>query len=237
MQTDVTLTATGGVSYPGVLTVPDGAEGPGPALVMIYEAFGMTDEMRRVARDLAAEGYVVLIPDLFARSTPRALCVMRTMRTMMRGEGRELHDIEAARRWLAARPEVDADRIGAIGFCMGGSFALMMARTGLYKVSAPFYGMTDDLPRACPIVASYGGRDLSTRGKAEKITTQLEQLGLPHDVKVYPEAGHSFMTRTDGVMGRLGPYLPLRAEYHEASAKDAHRRIVAFFEEHLAAPA
>jgi carboxymethylenebutenolidase len=235
VQTDVTLTATGGTPYPGVLTVPDGAQGPLPALVMIYEVFGMTDEMRRVARDLAAEGYVVLIPDLFARSAPRALCVLRTMRTVARGEGAELDDIEAARQWLAARPEVDAGRIGAIGFCMGGSFALMMARTGLYKVSAPFYGTVPDLPRACPIVASYGGRDLATRGSAEKLTARLDELGEPHDVEVYPGAGHSFMTRTGGVMGRVGPYLPLRAEYHEPSAEDAFRRITAFFREHLAA--
>jgi carboxymethylenebutenolidase len=235
MQTDVTLTATGGAPYPGVLTVPDGAEGPLPALVMIYEAFGMTDEMRRVARDLAAEGYVVLIPDLFARSAPRALCVMRTLRTMTRGEGPELDDIEAARRWLAERPEVDADRIGAVGFCMGGSFALMLARTGLYKVSAPFYSsVLPELPSACPVVASFGGRDRTTRGHADKLTARLDKLGEPHDVKVYPEAGHSFMTRTGGTMGRLAPHLPLHAEYHEPSAEDAFRRITAFFREHLA---
>jgi carboxymethylenebutenolidase len=235
MQTDVTLTASGGTPYPGLLTVPDGAEGPLPALVMIYEAFGMTDEMRRVARDLAAEGYVVLIPDLFARSAPRALCVMRTLRTMSRGEGPELDDIEAARGWRAERPEVDGDRIGAVGFCMGGSFALMMARTGLYKVSAPFYSSAlPDLPRACPGVASFGGRDRTTRGHADKLTARLDELGEPHDIKVYPAAGHSFMTRTTGLAGRFGPYSPLHAEYHEPTAEDAFRRITAFFREHLA---
>jgi carboxymethylenebutenolidase len=153
---------------------------------------------------------------------------------MMRGEGKELHDIEAARRWLADRPEVDADRIGAIGFCMGGSFALMMARTGLYKVSAPFYSSAlPELPRACPIVAGFGGRDRSTRGHAEKLTARLDQLGEPHDIKVYPDAGHSFMTRTEGLMGRVVPHSPIHAEYHEPSAADAFRRITAFFEEHL----
>jgi carboxymethylenebutenolidase len=234
MQTEVTLTAGGGVQYPGVLTVPDDADGPRPALLMIYEAFGMTDEMKRVAGDLAAEGYVVLIPDLFARSSPRALCVARTMRTMMRGEGPELHDLETARRWLAERPEVDADRIGAIGFCMGGSFALMLARTGLYKVSAPFYSSAlPELPRSCPVVASFGGRDRTTAGHAEKITNRLDELGVPHDVKVYPDAGHSFFTRTEGVKAKILPRMPLHAEYHEPSAKDAHERIVAFFGEHL----
>lgn len=238
MQTEVTLTGAGGVEFPGVLTVPDSPPAadptPGPALVLIYEVFGMTEEMKRVARDLAAEGYVVLIPDLFAAAGPKPLCVMRTLRTMIRGEGRALHDLEGARRWLAARPDVDADRIGTIGFCMGGSFALLLARTGLYKVSAPFYPTSVDLPRACPVVASYGGRDRITRGGAEKLTARLDELGEPHDVKVYPDAGHSFFTRTDGLMGRLGPHLPLRAEYHEPSAHDAHRRILAFFREHLA---
>jgi carboxymethylenebutenolidase len=234
MQTEVTLTGAGGVRYPGVLTVPDGPDrAPAPALLMIYEALGMTEEMKRVARELAAEGYVVLIPDLFAAAGPKPLCVMRTMRTMMRGEGRALHDLENARRWLAARPEVDADRIGAIGFCMGGSFALLLARTGLYKVSAPFYPQAVDLPRACPVVASFGGRDRTTRSFVDKLTTRLDELGEPHDVQVYPDAGHSFFTRTDGVMGRLGPHLPLRAQYHEPSARDAHRRILAFFREHL----
>jgi carboxymethylenebutenolidase len=237
MQTEVTLNGAGGVQFPGVLTVPDAPSdaGPtrGPALVLIYEVFGMTEEMKRVARDLAAEGYVVLIPDLFAAAGPKPLCVMRTMRTMMRGEGKALHDLENARRWLVTRPEVDADRIGAIGFCMGGSFALLLARTGLYKVSAPFYPQAVDLPQACPVVASFGGRDRTTVKFADTLTTRLDELGQPHDVQVYPEAGHSFYTRTDGLMGRLGPHLPLRAEYHEPSARDAHRRILAFFREHL----
>ena len=75
---------------------------------MIYEAYGTTDEMRRVARDLAAGGYPRLIPDLFARGRVSALCVARAVRTVRRGAGRELDDIEARRRWLAER-EYHAD--------------------------------------------------------------------------------------------------------------------------------
>jgi carboxymethylenebutenolidase len=235
MQVETVFPTSDG-TMPAVLTLPDGAQGPVPGLLMIYEIFGMSDEMRRVARDLAAEGYAVLIPDLFARGRVRALCVAATMRTMVTGSGAAMDDLEAARRWLADRPEVDGTRLGTIGFCMGGSFALLLARTGLYKVSAPFYGRPPDLPRSCPVVASFGGRDLGMRGAPEKLTADLDAAGVPHDVKVYPDAGHSFFTRTPGLTGQLVRRLPIHAEYHEASAQDAHRRVVAFFREHLGAP-
>ena len=234
MQVETVFPTSDG-TMPAVLTLPDGAQGPVPGLLMIYEIFGMSDEMRRVARELAAEGYAVLIPDLFARGRVRALCVAATMRTMVNGSGAAMDDLEAARRWLADRPEVDGTRLGTIGFCMGGSFALLLARTGLYKVSAPFYGRPPDLPRSCPVVASFGGRDLGMRGAPEKLTADLEAAGVPHDVTVYPDAGHSFFTRTPGLKGQLVRRLPIHAEYHEASAQDAHRRVVAFFREHLAA--
>jgi carboxymethylenebutenolidase len=233
MQVEIDFPALDGTLMPGVLTVPDDIGGPVPGLLMIYEIFGMTEEMYRVARELGAEGYAVLIPDLFARGSLRALCVAATMRTMVTGHGPAMDDLEAARRWLADRPEVDGTRIGAIGFCMGGGFALLLARTGLYKVSAPFYGRPPELPRSCPVVASFGGRDLAMRGVAEKLTTDLGALGVPHDVKVYPQAGHSFFTRTPGLKGQVVRRLPIHAEYHEPSATDAHRRVVAFFREHL----
>ena len=235
MQVETVFPTSDG-TMPAVLTLPDGAQGPVPGLLLIYEILGMSDEMRRVARDLAAEGYAVLIPDLFARGRVRALCVAATMRTMVTGSGAAMDDLEAARRWLADRPEVDGTRLGTIGFCMGGSFALLLARTGLYKVSAPFYGRPPDLPRSCPVVASFGGRDLGMRGAPEKLTADLDAAGVPHDVKVYPDAGHSFFTRTPGLTGQLVRRLPIHAEYHEASAQDAHRRVVAFFREHLGAP-
>jgi carboxymethylenebutenolidase len=84
------------------------------------------------------------------------------------------------------------------------------------------------------VVASFGGRDAGTRGVPEKLTADLDDLGVPHDIKVYPDAGHSFFTRTPGLTGAAARRAPIHAEYHEASAADAHRRIVAFFAEHLA---
>lgn len=235
MQTDVTFHCDDGFAMPGVLTTPNSvSEVPRPGMLLIYEALGMNDEMARVARDLADEGWTVLIPDLFARgATP--VCVARCLKTVATGKGAPLDDLDAARRWLAALPGVDGERMGVIGFCLGGGFALLLAMTGKYQASAPFYGIAPkQMPRSCPVVASYGGRDLVLTKDPDRLRANLERLDVPHDVKVYPEAGHSFHTQAPGrVTEMIGPYTPLRIGYDEPSARDAHRRVVAFFRKHL----
>lgn len=237
IESDVAIPSLNGGQLPGFLARPEDSAGTGrhPALVMVYEAFGMTSEMRRIARELAAQGYTVLVPDLFARGKVRALCVAATMATMLRGRGAALGDLESARRWLAAQPTVEPRRIGTIGFCMGGGFALLLAGTGMYRVSAPFYGRAPlPLERACPVVASFGGRDRGTPSAyPQQLTAELDRHGVAHDVKTYPEAGHSFMTRGEGAAAKVMPHLPIHAEYHEPSATDAMSRVLAFFREHL----
>lgn len=235
MQTDVTFRCDDGFAMPGVLTTADGGDGePRPGLLMIYEVLGMNQEMARVARNLSAEGWTVLIPDLFSRG-PKPICIARCIRTIMAGKGPQLSDLEAARRYLVERAEVDAQRVGAIGFCMGGGFALLLATTGRYQASAPFYGIAPkEMSQSCPVVASYGGRDLALRKDPERLRENLTGLGVPHDVKVYPDSGHSFYSKAPGkVTEMLGPYTPMRVAYHESNAEDAHRRVVSFFREHL----
>ncbi|MBA2323757.1 MAG: dienelactone hydrolase family protein [Pseudonocardiales bacterium] len=235
MQSDVHFTCDDGLFMPGLLTTPTIEQsGPRPGLLLIYEAFGMNDEMARVAAELSDEGWTVLIPDLFARGR-KPFCVVRCLRAMMTGEGAALDDLEAARRWLAELPEVDADRIGVVGFCMGGGFALLLAMTGKYRASAPFYGHAPKrMPASCPVVGSYGEKDITLRSAPATLERNLERLGVAHDIKTYPEVGHSFFTRPHNrVMEMVGPYTPLHLGYDETSAKDAHERVVAFFREHL----
>ena len=92
-------------------------EGPHPGVVVLHESFGLNDDMRRIARRFAGAGYCALAPDLYSHGS-RIVCLSRVMVDMLRGSvAREISDIRAARDVLAARPEVDAERIAVAGFC------------------------------------------------------------------------------------------------------------------------
>ena len=91
----------------------------------------------------------------------------------------------------------------------------------------------DHLEGSCPIVASYGARDWTLRGRAQRLERILAELGIAHDVKEYPDAGHSFINRIN-IGPLLAPMVKFTAfNYHHPSAEDAWRRILVFFDEHL----
>jgi carboxymethylenebutenolidase len=210
------------------------AKRPGkiPGVVFIYEAFGMNDEMARVADELAAEGYAVMLPDLFDRGSWFS-CVRKLMKDLKAGSGTGVQDLIDARSWLAQQDYVDSGKIGVMGLCMGGGFALVLAKTGLFQASAPFYGQVPEtLDGICPVVASYGGRDKMLVKDAARLEKELPQLGVPYDLKIYPHAGHSFMNRpANGLVKLLGG--AFGAGYRPEAAADAKRRLASFFKAHL----
>lgn len=226
----------------GVLGVPEGP-GPWPGVVMVHEAFGLTPTMRRQVQRMADAGFLVLMPDLFVEGGPRK-CLRSTFADILRGGGRAFVDVEVARQALLARTDCTG-RIGVLGFCMGGGFALMAADGKGFDVASVNYGqlprhLDEVLAGACPIVASYGGRDLTLRKAPARLEAALSAAGVPHDVKQYPTAGHSFLNDSDeDVPWLLRPLLKrvLGAGPDPATAADAWRRIDAFFTEHLAGPA
>ncbi len=234
------LLSAGSPGLTGVLCVPEG-EGPWPGVVIVHEAFGVNDVMRRQVQRMAEAGYVVLMPDLFTAGGARK-CLTATFRAMASGEGRAWVDIESARQMLAARADCTGE-IGVLGFCMGGGFALGAATRGFAASSANYGRLPKEMDAvfagACPIVGSYGGKDSSLKGAAATLEAELTKLGIPHDVKEYPEAGHAFLNEEESgpkalrfVMKRflnLGP--------NPEAAADAWVRIDGFFAEHLAAPA
>jgi carboxymethylenebutenolidase len=219
------------------LATPPGT-GPWPGVVVLHEAFGLNDDIRAYADRFAAEGYLALAPDLFG-GKPGIRCVMRGFRELDAGHGPTFDAIDNARGDLARRPECTG-RVGVIGFCLTGGFALLAAVKHDFAVAAVNYGKVPDnaatvLRGACPVVASYGGRDAANlRHAASALDSALTQAGVPHDVKEYPDAGHGFLNRHR-------PAAPLKAilkllgnnGFRPEDASDAWSRITAFFAEHL----
>jgi carboxymethylenebutenolidase len=232
---DLAYPADGGVTH-GYLAVPGErrADGRWPGVVVIHELFGLTDDIRRHADRLASAGYLAFAPDLYTgKSWVR--CVRGAIQQLRSASGPAFTAIEAARAYLASRADCSG-KTGVIGFCMGGGFALLCApRDGFSAVSVNYGDVPADaegaLEGSCPVVGSFGARDPMGVEPAHRLEKALTELGVPHDVKVYPGAGHRFMSRTGGA---LAPLLSLaRLAYNEEAAEDSWRRILAFFGDHL----
>jgi carboxymethylenebutenolidase len=219
-----------------VVTVRPVGPGPWPGVVMLHEAFGLEGNVRRQAERLASVGYLVLVPDLMGRG-PWLRCVRAVFRSLTAQQGRPFALIDACRDELRADPDCTG-KVGVIGFCMGGGFALVSAGRG-FDASAVNYGMIPDnleevLGGACPVVASYGGRDKALMKQVPQLREALLASGVTHDLKVYPTAGHAFLN--DSPAGPL-PLRPLMKIAHvgpePTAAADAWRRIEDFFAAHL----
>jgi len=233
---DVTFPSSTGRPMRAALALP-AATGPRPAVLVIHEIFGLNDDIRRIAGRVADLGWVALAPDLFDTGGSRPLCVLRTFLTLRRREGPAFADLDAARSWLATRPEVDPARTGVAGFCLGGGFALLHAMRAPVAAAGVFYGevpkRADELRGVCPVIAGYGGRDRVFAPQGRRLETLLAELGVPHDVRIYPDAGHSFMSHHTGVMAALGAWGPLAAGHDPEAEADSWMRIERFFRAHL----
>src|SRR5262245_22657985 len=225
-------------ALPAYVALPEG-ETRAPGVVVIHAVFGMNPELRSQAGCLAGEGFLAAAPNLLHWGG-WLHCVRTIMREIASCEGRSFDDVEATRAWLASHAR-STGKVGVIGFCMGGGFAMALAPKRGFDASAPNYGFVpknadEFFAGSCPVVASFGKKDLMVRGAATKLASALEKNGVVHDVKEYPDAGHSFLNdhKLAGVNVVLRGISSLLGNgYHEASAADARARIVTFFRQHL----
>lgn len=196
-----------------------------PAIVVIHEIYGLNDNIKSVADRFAEQGFVALAVDLYSGRN-KALCMVQTMGDFLKQPNQKngVADLRASLSYLLGQPGVDTNRVGAIGFCSGGHYALAWASTDQrVKVIAPYYATNprplESVRQVCPVVASYPTKDF-TAGQGHKLEAALEQYGIAHDFKFYPEAQHSFFND--------------RSKRHSPqAAQDSWERVLAFFDQHL----
>jgi carboxymethylenebutenolidase len=210
---------------------------PRPGVVIIPDVWGVSDLYRRVAQRLVQAGFATLVVDPY-RYTGRDGLAPATVLPFIAGlaDAQVLRAIQEAIDALAASPAVAGQKVGLIGFCMGGQYALLAACTcqGLSAV-APFYGMVryeagldpikkprqplDAIPDlTCPLLGLYGAEDhLIPVVDVEELKRRLAQTKHAHEVHIYPGAGHAFLNDTrpdayrpeaaEAAWGRLVPFL------------------------------
>jgi carboxymethylenebutenolidase len=221
--------ASNGGETDGYLSVPE--SGTGAGVVVIQEYWGLVPHIKQVADRFAAEGYVALAPDLYnGRSTTSPDEAGKLMMALDIDEAEK--DLRGAVEFLVAHPATVGESVGTVGFCMGGALSLYAAskneRVGACVV---FYGIHPkvrpdfDHLRA-PVLGFFGERDeMVTPAKVRSLEEELKEHGQRAEMHIYTGAGHAFFNDA-------------RPEAYDApAASDAWRRTLAFFREHLSAPA
>jgi len=218
---------SGDETVKGILYTPDG-KGPFPGIIVIHEWWGLNDWVKEQASKLSDQGYVTLAIDLYrgkVATTPNEA------HEFMGGvpQDRAARDLQAAFAYLQSQPSVKKDRIGAIGWCMGGGYALHMA-LDQPKLAADIinYGVADYASLAkdesalkkinAPILGLFGQQDRGIPAdEVKNFAEQLDKLGKKADITVYPDAGHAFENPNN------------KDGYRPKDAADAWKKIVSFF--------
>ena len=197
-----------------------------PAVIVIHEIWGVVDHIKDVSTRLASEGYVALAVDLFGGKTVSKLEEGRKLREQL-SEERILGDLKGGFRYLQSLDYVHPQRIGSIGFCMGGGLSLLLAcHSKDLAAAVVFYGRNPspiDLVKSirCPILGNYAGADMAiTESDISLLKETLTKYGKEFDIKTYPGALHAFFNDT-------------RESYRLEAAKDAWKRTLEFFKRHL----
>ncbi len=213
--------------------------GPYPGLVVVMEAFGLNDHIRKITGRFAAEGFVAISPNLYFRQPNNVVAyndlpgAFRLMGSLT--DDQIVADMTAAIDYLKGLKEVKP-AFGTVGFCMGGRISFLTAcRNTDVKATAPYYGggmVSSRQPDAkppiayveglnAPVLAFFGGKDaFIPLAEVDQFRDALKKAGKTADVVLYADADHGFMCDE-------------RPSYHPQHAKEAFTKTIAFFKQHL----
>jgi carboxymethylenebutenolidase len=218
----------GGRAARGYLVEPE-TKGSHAALIVIHEWWGLNDHIKDIADRFAKNGYVALAPDLYDGTVTKDATKAGEL---MQGldQGKALETLEGASEFLKGMAGVDSEKIGVTGFCMGGTYCLLLAcHSSGIKASAPFYG---DVPPdetlknlAAPVLFIGAENDpWITMDKMERLRATIQTFGKDGEVKIYSGVGHAFFNDT-------------RPEaYDRVAAQDAWKRVREFLAAKLGDP-
>lgn len=217
---------SGDETVKGMLYEPAG-KGPFPALVVIHEWWGLNDWVKDEASKFAGQGYVTLAVDLYrgkVATTPDEA------HELSRGvpDDRANRDLLAAANYLRSLKNVDPNKVGDVGWCMGGGWALDLAIEDPRLAAAAInYGHLATEPDTlkkinAPILGNFGGQDRGiTPADVQAFADEMKKLGKNVNVKVYPDAGHAFENPNN------------KTGFRPEDTADAWQRMVSFFAEYL----
>jgi len=230
------------------VSYPAGTAGAFPAIIVVQEAFGVNKHIQKVCDRFAQEGYVAVAPALFHRSHPNPMLGYGEDEAAVRGrymgalnDEEIVHDIDETINFIQNQyPRTRGQRIGIVGYCVGGRIAYLAAAScpGL-SAAVPYYpgrlmvpfGEGNKAPIdltgniKIPLMGNFGGKDQNpSPADVQKIEAAVKAAGVKYDFKSYPDAGHGFNCED-------------RASYNEAAAKDAWQRTTQFFNTHVKAGA
>ncbi len=214
---------SGDETVQSIIYSPEG-KGPFPAIIVIHEWWGLNDWVKEQASKLSDQGYVTLAIDLYrgkvAKTPDEAHEIMRGL-----PEDRAKRDLHAAMEFLQAQPNIKKDRIAAIGWCMGGGFALDVAlQEPTLRADVINYGRLATDPESiskinASILGLFGGQDRGIPADdVKKFEQLLKQQGKHVEITIYPDAGHAFENPNN------------TSGYRADDAADAWKRTIAFLE-------
>ena len=225
--------ATGMEQMPAYISRPAGT-GPAPAILIISDIFGASPFYQEMAGRLAHEGYLTLLPDLFFRvgGLPEMTGEAAMARAGKLNEQQTLGDLQASLSHLLGRSDVEPKNPGVMGFCMGGTYTMLVAeQSDALGAACVFYGFPVNVRGGtspidavakitCPLIGFWGDQDAAVgMDNVQRLDQELNRLNKNYEITIYPGAGHGFMAR--------------RSEADTAAAEDAWPNLLQFLDKNL----